>query len=151
MQPLVAHRIERDILIEAPVEVVWAVVTQPEHISGWFSESVEIDLTPGGKLALHWDSHGTRHGRVERVEPPHFLSFRWAIDPDQDLTDGNSTLVEFSLTAEGDATRLTVVETGFDALDVPEDTQREHFDGHTRGWDYEFGQLLEYVAREGLG
>ena len=38
MQPMVAHhpadRIERTILIDAPADVVWAVVTEPEHISG---------------------------------------------------------------------------------------------------------------------
>jgi uncharacterized protein YndB with AHSA1/START domain len=144
---LVARRIEREIVIEAPVDTVWAVVTQPEHIAGWFSESVEIDLTPGGKLALHWEQHGTVGGRVERVEPPHFFSFRWAVDPDVEMTDGNSTLVEFSLTAEGEGTRLTVVETGFTELDLPDDEQREHFDSHTSGWEHELDQLQEYVKR----
>jgi uncharacterized protein YndB with AHSA1/START domain len=132
-------------LIEAPLDVVWAVVTQPEHISGWFSESVEIDLTPGGTLALHWDRHGTRHGRVERVEPPHFFSFRWVVRPDEDITEDNSTLVEFTLRAEGESTRLTVVETGFDDLAGTDDEQREHFDDHSRGWEHELDQLEEYV------
>jgi uncharacterized protein YndB with AHSA1/START domain len=132
-------------LIEAPLDVVWAVVTQPEHISGWFSESVEIDLTPGGTLALHWDRHGTRYGRVERVEPPHFFSFRWVVRPDEDITEDNSTLVEFTLRAEGESTRLTVVETGFEDLAGTGDEQREHFDDHSRGWDHELDQLEEYV------
>jgi uncharacterized protein YndB with AHSA1/START domain len=134
---LVAHRIEREILIEAPLEVVWAVVTDPEHISGWFSESVEIDLTPGGALALHWDRHGSRRGRVERVEPPHFFSFRWVVRPDEDVTEDNSTLVEFTLEAEGKSTRLKVVETGF--------PDRESFEEHRRGWDHELAELEEYV------
>ena len=132
-------------MIEAPLDVVWAVVTQPEHISGWFSESVEIDLTPGGTLALHWDRHGTRHGRVERVEPPHFFSFRWVVRPDEDIIEDNSTLVEFTLRAEGESTRLTVVETGFDDLAGTDDEQREHFDDHSRGWEHELDQLEEYV------
>jgi uncharacterized protein YndB with AHSA1/START domain len=134
---LVAHRIEREIVIKAPVDVVWAVVTEPEHISGWFSDSVEIDLTPGGTLALHWEGHGTRHGRVERVEPPHFFSFRWVLRPDEDITEGNSTLVEFTISAEGEATRLTVVETGF--------REREDFEDHSRGWDLELAELEDYV------
>jgi uncharacterized protein YndB with AHSA1/START domain len=134
---LVAHRIEREILIEAPLDVVWAVVTQPEHISGWFSESVEIDLTPGGKLTLHWEGHGTRRGHVERVEPPHFFSFRWVVRPDEDVTEDNSTLVEFTLKAEGKSTRLKVVETGF--------PNREYFEEHSRGWDRELAELEEYV------
>jgi uncharacterized protein YndB with AHSA1/START domain len=142
---LVAHRIEREILIEAPVDVVWEVVTQPEHISGWFSKSAEVDLTPGGKLALYWEAHGTRHGRVERVEAPHFFSFRWVIRPDEDITEDNSTLVEFTLSAEGESTRLTVVETGFGDLAGTEDERTDYFDDHSRGWDRELDELEEYV------
>jgi uncharacterized protein YndB with AHSA1/START domain len=142
---MLPQRIERDILIDAPVEVVWAVVTEPEHISGWFSDSVELDLRPGGEAVLHWNDHGSFHGRVERVEPPHFFSFRWVVAPAQDLAEDNSTLVEFALSPAGDSTRLTVVESGFRDLAAPDDEKQEHFDSHVRGWGSELGELREYV------
>ena len=142
-------RIEREILIDAPVDVVWAVVTEPEHISGWFSDEVEIDLRPGGKAVLRWHNFGAVNGRVERVEPPHFFSFRWVIprEPGLELTEDNSTLVEFSLSAEGASTRLTVVESGFRALAVDDDERQEHVDAHQRGWKMELGDLVDYVGR----
>jgi uncharacterized protein YndB with AHSA1/START domain len=136
-------------LIDAPVDVVWAVVTEPEHISGWFSDSAELDSRPGGAAVLHWNNHGTVNARVERVEPPHFFSFRWMMDPGQDLTEDNSTLVEFTLTADGESTRLTVVESGFSDLAGPEDEKQRHYDSHSRGWELELGDLDEYVARTG--
>jgi uncharacterized protein YndB with AHSA1/START domain len=46
---MVPGSIERDILIDAPVEVVWSIVTEPEHVGRWLSDSVEIDLRPGGE------------------------------------------------------------------------------------------------------
>lgn len=141
------QRIEREIVIDAPVEVVWSVVTEPEHISGWFSDSADVDLRPGGRAVLHWNDFGTVQGRVERVEPPHFFSFRWAVDPSRSLDEGNSTLVEFSLRAEQDSTRLTVVETGFQGLAGPEDEKQRHFDSHRRGWKLELAELEEYVSR----
>jgi uncharacterized protein YndB with AHSA1/START domain len=141
------QRIERDILINAPVEVVWAVVTEPEHIRGWFSEAVELDLRPGGEARLHWDRYGTVHGRVERVEPPRFFSFRWVVDPETALTEENSTLVEFSLAADGDATRLTVVESGFRSLAGSEDKRNGHVESHRGGWESELGELVEYAKR----
>jgi uncharacterized protein YndB with AHSA1/START domain len=146
---MVPQRIEREILIEAPVEIVWAVVTEPEHISGWFSDSVELDLRPGGKAVLHWNGYGAVHARVERVEPPHFLSFRWVVprDPGAHVTEDNSTLVEFTLSAEGDSTRLTVVESGFRDLAGPDDEKQGHVDSHRRGWEKELGELDEYVAQ----
>ena len=67
--------------------------------------------------------------------------------PTATLDEGNSTLVEFSLRAEQDSTRLTVVETGFQDLAGPEDEKQRHFDSHRRGWELELGELGEYVAR----
>jgi uncharacterized protein YndB with AHSA1/START domain len=145
---MVPDRIERQILIDAPVDLVWAVLTEPEHISGWFSNSVELDLRPGGKAVLVWDGHGTVSGRVERVEPPHFFSFRWVPAPGLELTDDNATLVEFTLSAEDEGTRLTVVESGFAELPGPDDEKQGHVDGHRRGWELELGELDEYVAQQ---
>jgi uncharacterized protein YndB with AHSA1/START domain len=144
---MIPQRIKREIMIDAPVEVVWSVVTEPEHISGWFSDSADLDLRPGGRAVLHWNDFGTVQGRVERVEPPHFFSFRWAVDSGRDIDEGNSTLVEFSLRAEQGSTRLTVVETGFQGLAGPEDEKQRHFDSHHRGWELELGELREYVGR----
>ena len=144
---MIPARIEREIVIDAPVEVVWSVVTEPEHISGWFSDSAELDLRPGGRAVLQWHDFGAVQGRVERVEPPHFFSFRWAVDPGRDIDEGASTLVEFSLHAAGDSTRLTVVETGFQGLARPEDEKQRYFDSHRRGWERELGELGEYVGQ----
>jgi uncharacterized protein YndB with AHSA1/START domain len=148
---MVPDRIEREILIEAPIEVVWAAVTEPEHISGWFSDSVELDLRPGGEMTLRWDGSHTVQGRVERVEPPHFFSFRWIVGQGEDLTEGNATLVEFALAAEGDSTRLTVVESGFAGLAGPDDANQATYDDHRGGWKSELGELVDYVARRPAG
>lgn len=144
---MVPERIEREILIDAPLEVVWSVVTEPEHVGGWFSDSAEIDLQPGGKAILTWEEHGTAHGRVERVEPPRFFSFRWIRGTGTELREGNSTLVEFSLSAEHDGTRLRVVESGFPDLDGSEKERTEDAEEHRQGWRLELDELREYVSK----
>jgi uncharacterized protein YndB with AHSA1/START domain len=148
---MVPERVEREILIDAPPEVVWAVISEPNHVSGWFSDSAEIDLRPGGKITLIWDGRHTEHGRVEKVEPPHFFSFRWIRGSDTDVREDNSTLVEFSLSAEREGTRLRVVETGFTHLDLPEDDQAKDAEAHRQGWELELDELREYLGQqEGL-
>jgi uncharacterized protein YndB with AHSA1/START domain len=148
---MVPDRIEREIVIDAPLEVVWAVITEPRHISAWFSDSVELDLRPGGALALHWKDHGTVHGRVEHVEPPHLFSFRWVVDGHgSGVGGGHTTLVEFRLEAEGDVTRLTVVESGFSVVAGSEQDNQGRFDGHSEGWTKELGELVDFI-REGGG
>lgn len=139
-------RIEREILVDAPVERVWAVVTQPRHITRWFGTSAEVDLTPGGEMTLGWEGHGSFLGVVERVEPPHRFAFRWARPAGVAPREGNSTLVEFSLTAEGDRTRVRVVESGFQDLDRSEAERRQQFEENVEGWISELGDLQHYVA-----
>jgi uncharacterized protein YndB with AHSA1/START domain len=144
---MVADRIEQEIVIEAPPEVVWELVTDPEHVGAWFGDTAEIDLRPGGDAAFSWEGYGRFLARVEKVEPPRFFSFRWSRPKDTPVAEGNSTLVEFSLSAEGDRTRLTVVESGFASLAGSEDEQASQLADNTEGWTVELGHLREYAGQ----
>src|SRR4051812_31241135 len=113
-------RIERSVLITAPVERVWTLLTTAEHLRrGVGGASAAIDLRPGGRLTLSWEEHGTVHGRVTVVDAPTRFAYRWLHDRDQDAepTEANSTLVEFTLASEGGSCRVSVAESGFDALE----------------------------------
>jgi uncharacterized protein YndB with AHSA1/START domain len=144
---MVADRIEREVLIEAPADVVWSIVTEADHVARWFSDSAEIDLRPDGKAVLTWDEHGTFPGRIERVDPPRFISFRWARPAGVEPAEGNFTLVEFTLSPEGDSTRLKVVESGFSQLDGTDEERAEYREGNIEGWQKELGELQEYVSK----
>jgi uncharacterized protein YndB with AHSA1/START domain len=146
---MVSDRIEREILIDAPLEVVWEVVTRPEHVGSWFSDAAEIDLRPGGEASLAWTEHGTAKLRVEQVEPPHLFSFLWARPMSAEPRPGNSTLVEFRLSAEGERTRLRLLESGFRSLELPEEEKAKYVDGNSEGWDHELGELVEYASSVG--
>ena len=144
-------RIEREVFIDAPVEVVWAVLTEPEHVTGWFGDSAEIDLRPGGEFTHSWDGpprRHTEHGRVEKVRLPHYLAYRWFRDSEAGPREDHSTLVEFTLTADGEGTRLRVVESGVSTLAWPEGKQTEDLEEHRKGWVEEFDELRGYA--EGL-
>jgi hypothetical protein len=51
------------------------------------------------------------------------------------------------LSAEGDGTRLKVVESGFRELGWPEDDQQKHADNHRAGCEQELDELSEYLRR----
>jgi uncharacterized protein YndB with AHSA1/START domain len=140
-------RIEREIIIDAPQDRVWAALTEPGHLSRWFGDSAEVDLTPGGKAAFGWsDYEATHHAVIELVEPPGFLSYRWARPAGAAVTSGNSTVVAFTLTESGPGcTRLTVVEAGFTSLDGGQDEQGTAVQENTEGWHRELSELKAYA------
>ena len=141
--------IEREVAIQAPADRVWSLITEAEHLGTWFGDAgAEIDLRPGGALEVRWEEH-TLSGVVEAVEPTSRFAFRWRqveTGPGVDLGVGNSTLVEFSLATEGETTRVRVVESGFESLDLPAPDRKGLFDGHTEGWQNELGDLTTHAA-----
>lgn len=62
--------------------------------------------------------------------------------------EGNSTLVEFTLTPEGDGTRLRVVETGFEEIAIPEERQSTAgYDSHSEGWTGQMKNVKQYAEQ----
>ena len=143
---MIPDRISREIVIDAPPHVVWAIVTEPGHVARWFSDEAQIDLRPGGAMLLTWHGHGTYRGRVEAVEPPHRFAFRWVRREDDDPGEGTSTLVEITLAGEGPRTRLRVIETGFQRLTWAEEDKARYADENSQGWIHELNQLRDYAA-----
>jgi uncharacterized protein YndB with AHSA1/START domain len=148
---VVPDQIERETVIAAPAERVWALITEAEHLGRWFGDAgAEIDLRPGGAMVLRWADQGASRARVVAVEPHTRFSYRWAPFEDpggEEPEEGNSTLVEFTLRPEGDATRLRVVESGFATLATSDEQRARNRDGNTQGWEYETGELRAYAER----
>jgi len=153
---VIPDQIEREIVIDAPPEVVWKVITEPEHIASWFSDEAEADVRPGGEGRLTWVEGGRVKSveggfvarlRVERVEPTHLFAFRWDYPEGEEPRPGNSQLVEFRLAPEGDGTRLTLTESGITALERTEDEKKAFVESHGNGWDFHLGTLAAYAAQ----
>jgi len=137
--------IEREVMIEAPVETVWGIVTEPRNIVRWFADQAEVDLRPGGDVTFTFESGVEGKGKVERVEPPSLFSFRWTSpEPGRDMeaAQGHYTLVEFSLDARGEGTLLRVVESGFAALEMSAAENEALAERHLGGW----GMFLDRLA-----
>jgi uncharacterized protein YndB with AHSA1/START domain len=85
--------------------------------------------------------------KVVAADRPHTFSFRWVYPPDVEPAEGNSMLVTFTLTADGDErTRLRVVETGVDALDWSDDDKDRYVEQHRHGWETHGDQLRQLLS-----
>ncbi len=128
------NSIERTLELNASPERVWRALTEPEELAAWFGDSAELELRPGGGGGFGWETHGRFAVRVEVVEPPRRLAWRWARTPDRPLEDGPSTLVEWELVPREDGgTTLKLRESGF--------VSDEHREENVQGWTSELAEL----------
>ena len=143
--------IEKSVHIEAPVELVWRMVTEPDQVVRWFADEIDLRATAGyeGSMTFRPESGGTVEVpiTVESVEAPRHFTYRWNHPAGTTASPGNSTLVEFTLTPEDGGTRLRVVESGHDGLGWPRDQQDAFVDEHIEGWAWHLGRLEQLFAR----
>jgi uncharacterized protein YndB with AHSA1/START domain len=143
---VVPDAIEREVVIDAPPNVVWAIVTEARHLAGWFGDEAEIDLRPGGRMLLTWHGHGTYEGRVEAVDQPRLFAFRWQTRQGA-FSETNSTLVTITLEPAETGTRLRVVESGFTRLPWPDEQRARYAEDNAKGWLSELDELRDYGAQ----
>ena len=164
-------RIEKEVVLDAPVSRVWQALTDREEFGRWFGVELDHPFVQGqtvtGTFTGDFDEQQiveyqkavglppskvriptgrTVFCTVERVEPERFFSFRWipyGIDAECDPQTEPTTLVEFRLEPVRDGTRLTIVESGFDR--VPAHRRERAFRMNEGGWSAQADNLRRYV------
>ena len=101
-------RVEREVVLPAPADVVWEALTDAEELSGWFGAEVELDPRPGGAGRFTGEDGDVRRAVVETVEPERHLRFVWW--PENGTAAPTSVDFELSETDDAGATRLVVIE-----------------------------------------
>jgi len=155
-------RIEKHIVLQAPIDKVWRAISEAEQFGKWFGVAFDGPFAVGAKVTgrikptvvdpevakmqkPHEGKPFTFH--VERMEPMSLISFRWhpfAIDPNKDYSKEPMTLIEFKLKAVGNDTELTLVESGFDS--IPADRREEAWRANDGGWTHQMKLIEKYLA-----
>jgi uncharacterized protein YndB with AHSA1/START domain len=147
--------IEREIHIDASPEVVFDVVSSPEHVREWWPDGAEYPPVPGGEGRIGFGdlsqpSAWVRFTVVD-AEPPRLFSFRWTHPEGEYAALGNSYLVVFELEAAGAGTRLRMTETGFRERGWDEAKVAAEYADHVTGWDHFLPQLPAYAEKVRAG
>jgi uncharacterized protein YndB with AHSA1/START domain len=133
--------IDRTIRLHAAPDRVWRALTDPDEISRWFGDRTSFRAEPGAAGWFEWDEGGRYHCRVEAVDAPRRIAWRWAREEDTDVDDGPSTLVEWDLLpSPSGGTVVHLRESGF--VDARNRT------GNGAGWLEELADLFAALADE---
>jgi len=145
-----SDRIEKEIELRAPIERVWQALTESNEFGTWFRVKLDGPFVAGQITTGHITYPGYEHlkwqVRVKQMEAPRLFSFEWhpyAVDPNVDYSQEPATLVEFRLEPTATGTRLTVVESGFDAL--PSHRRDEAWRINEHGWSVQMQNILTHV------
>lgn len=151
-------RIEKSVVLHAPLDRVWRAIADATEFGRWFGVRVDgpfvagsvvnaemtgtlIDEAVAAEQCAH--PHGPFPLQIVSVQPRRQLAFRWNPLPGTEFAE-LFTLVEFTLSETADGVRLTVVESGFDAL--PAGPRRSAWTDNDRGWTIQLDLVGRYVT-----
>jgi len=145
-------RIERKILLKAPLSRVWRALSDAKEFGAWFGvdfkgKTFVAGKPVQGKITYPGYEHIVMEVFIERVVPERLLSWRWhpaAIDPAVDYSQEPTTLVVFELEEGEGGTSLNVVESGFDK--IPAERRATAFRMNASGWEEQMRNIEKHVA-----
>ncbi|MEU0031307.1 SRPBCC domain-containing protein [Streptomyces sp. NPDC006335] len=147
--------IEREIHIDASPEVVFDVVSSPEHLREWWPDEAEFPVVPGGSGRIGFGdcSQGGTWVQFTVVDavPPRLFSFRWTHEEGESAGPDNSNLVVFELEPTGTGTLLRMTESGFRERGWDEAKAAAKYAEHVTGWDFYLPRLPAYAAKVEAG
>jgi len=155
-------RIEKRVLLRAPLARVWRAISDSKEFGSWFGVRFDVPFTPGAKLRgvvvpttvneevakAQKPYEGTPFEiTVEHMEPERLFSFRWhpfAVEPGVDYSLEPTTLVAFTLEKTADGIMLTITETGFDQ--IPLARRARAFSANEGGWSKQVELIEAYLV-----
>ena len=139
------QKIEKKVLLNAPVSKVWNVLTDQKQLAEWMLMPTTFEPVVGKEFTFkaegmeNWD--GYIYCRVKEIEVNKKIVYSW----NAQIVNGE-TLVTILITPLGDKTELTLIHTGWE--NVPAETRQQRIEGHTKGWQLRFVEKLKEVAEK---
>lgn len=143
-------QIEKVVELAAPIARVWQALTDHREFGEWFGVRLdnpfEVGVTTTGNITHPGHEHMQWVSVTEQMDHERLFVFSWppsAIDPDTQYDEDAKVSVEFRLESQGQGTRLTITETGFQLF--PESKRLEVLRSNTEGWNIQAANIAGYV------
>jgi uncharacterized protein YndB with AHSA1/START domain len=135
--------VERNIWINAPRERVWQAITDDKQIQQWWGDYWSIPALQVGATIEFGDADDPMHATIAVLDPPSQFTIQW---PPQEQYHNIEILTIFRLAEENGGTRVSVTETGFEAL--PDDIRQKRYDSTGEGYTTVLADLKALLEGE---
>lgn len=135
--------VQRELVIPAPPEQVWELLTDPDKATSWMGMAARFELSPGGEYRVEVVPDQVVVGEFVVIDPPHRLAHTWGWESDDDVVPVGSTIVIFDLTLDESGTLLRVTHQELPTLPSA--------GSHSRGWGHYLERLAALAAGESVG
>jgi uncharacterized protein YndB with AHSA1/START domain len=102
--PETSQAIEHEVRVAASPETVFAYFIDPAKMVQWMGTDATLDPRPGGVCRVNPSGAAPMLGEFVEVDPPRRLVFTWGWETQIYATPPQSTVVEVTLTRDGDDT-----------------------------------------------
>ena len=142
--------IDKDVLVEAPLDTVWSAWTTREGITGFFAPDAEIDARVGGAFHIFINPYapaGTKGADTMQflaIQPKTMLSFDWNAPPSLPFVRGQRTVVILRFTPDGERTRVSLHHVGWGD---PAGSNGKEWDDAYRYFDRAWGNVLANLQK----
>lgn len=141
--------ITRELYIDAAPDVVFAVVSDPAHITQWWPDELTLDGSgPGADGEIVFGDRNAPDAHIElfrivEAVPNETFSFTWCHSDGEYA--GAALLVTFTLEPRGAGTSLTMTETGFREKGWEAAELEMQYREHQEGWAHYLPRLCAYA------
>lgn len=135
---VLAHRLDRTIVIGAPQADVFKYFTDPVRWAAWWGAGSTIDARPGGRVFVRYPEGTEAIGEVVEIDPPSRIVFTYGYASGSPVPPGGSR-VTIRLEAAPRGTRLRLQH---------EFSDPAVRDQHVQGWRYQLSLFANVVAGE---
>ncbi|WP_026910432.1 SRPBCC domain-containing protein [Patulibacter minatonensis] len=144
--------ITHEIHVDASPEIVFDVITSPEHILEWWNGAeTGLSATPGQVTEIAWGRESPEPHvetlTVVDADPHRLFSFRWVADGGAPATAENSLLATFELVPTGSGTTIRFSETGYQGKDWSVEELEATYASHEEGWARFVPSVADYAGR----
>ncbi len=133
---VLAHQLDRTIVIGAPPAAVFRFFTDPARWAAWWGAGSTIDPQPGGRVFVRYPDGTEAVGEVVEITPPSHITFTYGYVKGQPVAPGGSR-VTIRLEPSPHGTRLHLVHAFAEAAVTEE---------HVQGWRYQLSLFANVVA-----